>query len=355
MARLSKVPRGGWQLREVLSDGTEDNQYISAEHTEEQAKAMQLAAKSREKERKVGLRLDVGKKKAGITFEQFAKKEYLPGYEKTYPRSTGKKKNHLKHLYKVFAEIRLGDNEEIWLDAWRKYRALRLDQEKIKGQTLEDEWMALRRVLNVAVTLNKIPFNPLGKLKWADDLEIIGAVSDKEDVEIFTKDELEAIYEVAGDFWGAQWRIIAQTGLRRGEIIQQPKSLVTPKELIVKHAPRKGLEVKDNETRKIPLNDIGRECREKILFYNKRQSLFFSKQGDSDWSKRFTADRNAAGISYGTLNSLRHTFISYLVNEKRHPLPVVADLAGHACITTTKNYLHQTEDQARKAIEDLDL
>ena len=46
---------------------------------------------------------------------------------------------------------------------------------------------------------------------------------------------------------------------------------------------------------------------------------------------------------------------SLRVNEKRHPLPVVADLAGHACITTTKNYLHQNEDQAIKAIEDLDL
>lgn len=72
-------------------------------------------------------------------------------------------------------------------------------------------------------------------------------------------------------------------------------------------------------------------------------------------SKRFTPDRNAAGISYGTLNSLRHTFISYLVNEKRHPLPIVTDLAGHASITTTQIYLHQNKDQAMKAIEDLDL
>ncbi|HIO38595.1 MAG TPA: hypothetical protein EYN27_06555 [Rhodospirillales bacterium] len=32
---------------------------------------------------------------------------------------------------------------------------------------------------------------------------------------------------------------------------------------------------------------------------------------------------------------MRHSFISYLVNVKREPLPVVAELAGHANIQTT--------------------
>ena len=83
-------------------------------------------------------------------------------------------------------------------------------------------------------------------------------------------------------------------------------------------------------------------------------SRFFSKQGDSDWSKRFTADRNAAGISYGTLKTLRKTFISNLVNGAGVPIGIAMELAGHTQMKTTQLYLVGTDDQRKKAVRALE-
>ena len=66
-------------------------------------------------------------------------------------------------------------------------------------------------------------------------------------------------------------------------------------------------------------------------------------------------DRDAAGIDQDTLYSLRHTFISYLVNEKREPLPVVMGLAGHSRVETTMRYVHTSPDQLVRAVAGLDL
>ena len=84
-------------------------------------------------------------------------------------------------------------------------------------------------------------------------------------------------------------------------------------------------------------------------------SRFFSKQGDSDWSKRFTADRKTAGVlTPGTLKTLRKTFISNLVNGAGVPIGIAMELAGHTQMKTTQLYLVGTDDQRKKAVRALE-
>jgi integrase len=52
----------------------------------------------------------------------------------------------------------------------------------------------------------------------------------------------------------------------------------------------------------------------------------------------------------GTLHSLRHHFISHLVNNLREPITVAAQLAGHTKIETTMKYIHVMPDYAIRAM-----
>ncbi len=72
-------------------------------------------------------------------------------------------------------------------------------------------------------------------------------------------------------------------------------------------------------------------------------------------SKKFAEVRRLAEVDRGTLHGLRHTFISYLVNDLREPLPVVQELAGHAKVETTMRYIHVLPDHHKRAVQNLNL
>ncbi|MET0514590.1 MAG: tyrosine-type recombinase/integrase, partial [Nitrospiraceae bacterium] len=60
-----------------------------------------------------------------------------------------------------------------------------------------------------------------------------------------------------------------------------------------------------------------------------------------------------AGLEDVSLHTLRHTFISRLVQAGR-PLPEVAALAGHRDITMTLRYAHLAPDHLREGIAALE-
>jgi integrase len=60
--------------------------------------------------------------------------------------------------------------------------------------------------------------------------------------------------------------------------------------------------------------------------------------------------RELAGMPHVRLHDLRHTYASWLLNE-RAPLAVVRDLLGHASISTTNVYVHSNIDHARRAVK----
>jgi len=77
---------------------------------------------------------------------------------------------------------------------------------------------------------------------------------------------------------------------------------------------------------------------------------FFDLATPTSWSRRFRKARIRGGVEKGTLHSLRHFFISHLVNELREPLPVVQELAGHSKIETTMKYIRVLPDHHKRAI-----
>ena len=162
---------------------------------------------------------------------------------------------------------------------------------------------------------------------------------------IFSVEELERI-KAADPENGALWMFIAYTGLRRSEIEVLPTFAVdrTPKyaKVRVLHDPAIGVNVKDNESRSIPLNAEAMAARDEILAKSGDGELFAPKWHQDTWTKKFNAAREAAGIKRGTLHSLRHTFISRAANNGVS-IHLVMKWAGHAKLETTLGYLHTPE------------
>lgn len=67
----------------------------------------------------------------------------------------------------------------------------------------------------------------------------------------------------------------------------------------------------------------------------------------NDWSGHAFPGRGL------TIHHLRHTFISWMVNDLALPLPVAMRIAGHTRVTTTMKYVHVTPDMVMDAIERL--
>lgn len=53
-----------------------------------------------------------------------------------------------------------------------------------------------------------------------------------------------------------------------------------------------------------------------------------------------------------TAHTLRHSFISYCVNEAEIPLPTVAELAGHKKVDTTMDYVSTKEDEKKRFVRE---
>ena len=69
------------------------------------------------------------------------------------------------------------------------------------------------------------------------------------------------------------------------------------------------------------------------------------------WSRFITQKAMVrASLENGTRHSVRHCFISHLVNDLREPATVAAELAGHAKIETTMKYIHVLPDHAKRAM-----
>jgi integrase len=371
MAQFKPQKSGSYLIREVIgwdASGKPEyrSHYLRLGTSPEEAKAELRRVEAREAE--LRLLRSQGKatntKSGQIPFGPWAMDVYLPKFIAAYPRSAVKKRKHLEHLNRIFHDCPLGAERGQLLALWNDYRKMRTVDDKVTMSTLEAEFASFKRVLNQAVKLEVIQHNPFSELSFRADVEDIGGEVYEVERRIFTHDELEAIYEAGGEFWGAQWRIISNTGLRRGEVFQMPKRNVTKEHVFVEHAPKRGLSVKSKVGRKVKLSEGAQEAREIILFHTRKSGdQFFSSRvepvvrdtsGASAFSKAFRAHADDAGIPDGTMHGLRHTFISMLANEKGVPLPLVQKLAGHAQISTTMRYVHETDEQLDKAIGQID-
>lgn len=138
------------------------------------------------------------------------------------------------------------------------------------------------------------------------------------------------------------------TGLRISDMMQlDTRSFSTPGMVIV-HEMRKGRDKHPKELR-VPLikkaNDLYEEARQRCYF------KFPTEQAGNRLLKRIAA---ACGIDKNLHNHVGRETFGTLGIERGISLPVLQELMGHTKITTTRKYIHVTDEMKRKEIDKLD-
>jgi len=186
----------------------------------------------------------------------------------------------------------------------------------------------------------------------------------------FKPDCLDRLTAQQTGLQAAETRFIAHTGMRRGEACILKKASVGRDEIkvISPKTSSDGVAV-----RYLGLSEGAQEARERILAETEGGALFFTPRHKDTWTSRFQRARDRArkqleeenkvasekkevsdALQDGTLNWLRHTYISALVNDAKVPLPIVAELAGHTKVETTMKYIHVTDQHKKDAIKAMD-
>lgn len=193
----------------------------------------------------------------------------------------------------------------------------------------------------------------------------------------WTEDEMRRLMLVADrDRYWVAWRLLAATGLRRGEIcglqwsdIEDGYLHVKRTRLVVDSKIRIDTPKTARSARRIPLNRTAIEALQlhRIAQHEESQRLGISvapawvitnevgKAIDpSLLSKRWRQIVKEAGVSAYSLHALRHTFATSLLAKNKSP-KVVQDLLGHSSITVTLDlYTASLDDLGREAVNSLD-
>lgn len=155
---------------------------------------------------------------------------------------------------------------------------------------------------------------------------------------------------------------LLNTGLRRAELaaLRTGDVAITPRKGLLTVRSGKG-----GRSRTVPLNA---ECRRALQAWisdrpnwrirdgARADALWLSRVGNQISGKAVGSAVRAAGIAASieglTPHTLRHTFVTGLVRGGADPF-LVADLAGHARLETTLLYSLPSDDDRRRAVEDL--
>lgn len=148
---------------------------------------------------------------------------------------------------------------------------------------------------------------------------------------------------------GALWRVLACTGLRRGEAVQvlQSRDVVADGRttvLRVESDPDGKGRTKSGRWREIPLN----AAAEASLMQLPDRIADCHPDTLGDW---FRADARSVGLQ-GSVHRLRHTFCAHLAMAGV-PLRRIQLLAGHADYKTTEMYAHLAPQGADDAVAKL--
>lgn len=204
---------------------------------------------------------------------------------------------------------------------------------KVRASTVAKELRVLKAILNRAVLLKVVPENPIAVVEAPKQL-------DSKPHHYYQKDELLKLYEQSE--YGKYWKLLANTGLRRGEALALRWLWVTDHIRIQSTGEER---TKSGEWRKIPKSDGAKEALEQIP---QEGPYVLPRIAPESLSRAFARDAEKAGIG-GSLHSLRHTYICQLLLAGEN-IRTVQLYAGHAHIATTERYayqvLHQHSDKA---------
>jgi len=175
-----------------------------------------------------------------------------------------------------------------------------------------------------------------------------------------TPDEVHRLLSFAEGMWLALFSTAYYTGMRRGEIrgVGRSQVNVPARTLTVDRAFVRGefKSPKDGESRVI---NLCRDAVEILTWWLPQipagQDLLFAENGrpitEGKVQSQLTRLCRLAGLRIISLRTLRHSFATHLA--KRGNLEEVQGFLGHSEIEMTMNYVHRTDDAARRTIEHL--
>lgn len=269
--------------------------------------------------------------------------EYLPWYASQFPSNYLRTESILEqHVLPVFGDKRLTDLTVRECEQHMQSRR----ESGAKRNTYVKDIRTLKAMLNKAIEWNYLRENPISAVRYPAEL-------DAKPPRFYTKDELESIYCASPYHWH-WWKLLANTGMRRGEAARLKWENVSDNALHIVSSEKE--RTKSGRWRVIPLNSA---CRQALVQFDKlRDSEYvFPRVHSRSMTRSFQRclDRasNIAGPR-GSIHCLRHTFCSHLVMSGV-PLTVVQKLAGHASHTTTERYAHVSPASLLDAVETLDL
>lgn len=346
-----KYQRGrAWYLNWVDTDGRKQRKSLGP-ITETEAEAARLA-----KEQQLG-----AVAAAGPSFAAWAER-YADWHSREYPDSYFRVEQILRcYLVPHFGAVPLLAINRDLADVYKQKRLA----SGAKHATVIKEWRTLQAALNAAVAFEVVPHNPIAKVKGVRDLS-------SKPPRWYTREELAALYAAqaaaqpcttpADQALARQlrwtWQLMANTGLRRGEVIQLEWRDIGQDELIVRseHEAR----TKSGRWRQVPISQGARESIEALASERPSASPSAARSGPvapqiqpPSMTRAFARSIARAQLD-GNLHCLRHTYCSHLV-QAGIPLRTVQVLAGHASYSTTEKYAHLAPSTLRDAISGLNL
>lgn len=252
------------------------------------------------------------------TFGEFCR-QYIPWHNAEYPDSHFRVAQIVEqHLLPKFEFTPLDRMTISDVEEWKTGRRFR-----VRGSTVTKELRVLQAILNRAVTMGLIPANPVAAVKAPRQL-------DSKPHRFYEADELARLY--VGTY-AAVWKLMANTGIRRGEAQMLRWSWIGAESLKILSTDDE--RTKGGHWREIPLSDGAREALGSLPRVG---DYVLAKVAPESLSRAFLRDARRAGLD-GSLHTLRHTYISHLV-RLGVPIRTVQLYAGHAHITTTEKYAY---------------
>ena len=281
--------------------------------------------KAKQYELSTGARLLNANRRPAPRFDDFVV-DYKLWHQAEYPNSTFRVAQIIDdHLVPAFGSTPLNLLSVKSVEDFKTKRRF-----KIRASSVTKELRVLMAVINRAVALKVIQENPVSIVQPPKQL-------DSKPHHYYTREQLAKLYAVSA--WGPIWKLMANTGLRRGEALSLRWLWVTDHIRVQSTGEER---TKSGEWRKIPKSD-GATAALAAIKRPEGAIYILPRVAPQSLSRAFARDAKRAGIG-GSLHGLRHTFVCQLLLAGEN-IRTVQLYAGHAHIGTTEKYAYQVLHQ----------
>lgn len=273
-----------------------------------------------------------------LTFKQFIEDKYLP-HARQHKRSYETDESKFRcYMMSAFGDRLLNDISFCDVQTYLTNLPSRLSPATVNRHSA-----LLSSIFRLAIAYGYVTSNPCQSVKNHDE--------NPPPSRYFDDDELAAILsaidgesnKVAGD----ALKFLILTGLRLNEALKVCKDHIDSKQKQLYLST-----TKSGKSRHVPLNDEALDVLKRRLNATNGSPWIFPGRDPSkpynNLRKAWRRILEAAGVDYGTIHDIRHSFASACV-RRGISLYVVQQLLGHANPITTQRYAHLSNETLRQA------